>query len=120
MTSHTWDHPPVERRESNSETYQPSTYFYDLKLAEFIRQNQYPPCIHLNPPPCQSMSTDYGFGSSEPFSSSASYASTTTLPPPEGKMEASEWHLENTADRTTQPSSTIPKQHFVSSEEYVV
>ena len=44
-----------------------SAYQYDLKLAEYLRHNQYPPCIHLNEPSSipQSTSTDYGFSSLE-------------------------------------------------------
>lgn len=56
----------------------PSTYYYDLKLAEYLRKNQHPLCIHLNDLPSipQSISTDYGFSSLELSQSS----STSTLP----------------------------------------
>ena len=61
---------------SNDQNYQPSTYFYDLKLAELIRNNQCPPCVYLSSQPCQSLSTDYGFASSDASPSSISYSST--------------------------------------------
>lgn len=55
-----------------------AAYYYDLKLAEIIRNNQQPLCVHLNDQPSipQSASTDYGFDSLELSDSS----STSTLP----------------------------------------
>ena len=99
---------PDEQQQQQSDIYQPSTYFYDLKLAELLRHNQ-----HLKSPACLSMSTDYGFGSSGP-SSSSSYASTSTLPMREGKGHSSIWCVEETDD------SSMKKNYFVSSLECVV
>lgn len=61
---------------SNSQNYQSSTYFYDIKLAELMRSNQYPPCVHLT---SQSFSSDYGFASSEASPSLASSSSSIKL-----------------------------------------
>jgi hypothetical protein len=115
-------HSQSQRMESNSDAYQSSTYFYDLKLAEFIRHNQYPPCVHLNSQPCQSLSTDYGFGSSEPFSSSSSsssssYTSTSTLPIQEPQCDVSTV----CQMKFNQPMKKLMEKNiFISSHESVV
>ncbi len=63
---------PIRSESSNTQNYQPSTYFYDIKLAELMRNNQHPPCVYLT---SQSFSTDYGFASSEASLSSTSCSS---------------------------------------------
>lgn len=80
---------------------------YDIKLAELIRHNQYPPCVFLNPKPAHSLSTDYGFGSSE-VSPSVTSCSSAKL----------EWSIEMGADHT--PPRTTNKSSFVSARECVV
>ncbi|CAF1014689.1 unnamed protein product [Rotaria sordida] len=81
-----------------------STYYYDLKLAELLRKNQHPPCIHLNELPTipQSLSTDYGFSSLELSSSSIS----------------SNQHIEICIDQSAEKQLNI--KSFISSRECVV
>ena len=96
------------QKESNMPIYpSTSTYYYDLKLAEIIRKNPHPLCVHLNdlPPIPQSLSTDYGFDSLE-FSESSS---TSTLPNP---------HLEINVDQS--PPRQSHMKSFISSRECVV
>jgi hypothetical protein len=100
----TWYH----RKESTIQMYPtPSTYYYDLKLAELLRKNQHPPCVHLNelPPIPQSLSTDYGFSSLD-FSASSS---TSTIP---------NNHTEISVDQT--PDRQLNVKSFISSRECVV
>ncbi|CAF1425581.1 unnamed protein product [Rotaria magnacalcarata] len=84
-----------------------STYYYDLKLAELLRKNQNPPCIHLNELPTipQSSSTDYGFSSLELSTSS----STSTIP---------NHHIEIGIDQS--PETQFNMTSFISSRECVV
>lgn len=86
-----------------------STYYYDLKLAEFLRKNQHPLCVHLNdlPPIPQSFSTDYGFSSLELSESS----STSTLPHHHRQIEIS-------VDQSPERQFNI--KSFISSRECVV
>lgn len=83
---------------SNNQIYQPSTYFYDLKLAELIRNNQHPPCVHLN---SHSLSSDdYGFASSE-------ISTSPTISTSSRKFHQS-------------PERQFNKQSFISTHECVV
>jgi hypothetical protein len=84
-----------------------STYYYDLKLAELLRQNQHPLCVHLNELPTipQSLSTDYGFSSLELSESS----STSTLP---------NHHIKICVDQS--PERQLNIKSFISSHECVV
>lgn len=100
---------------SNTQNYQPSTYFYDLKLAEFIRNNQYPPCVYLNSQPCQSLSTDYGFTSGNASSSLTSFSSTKFN---QSNINALEWSIEMDVDQSLQQQTT--NNGFVSAHECVV
>jgi hypothetical protein len=98
----------VTKKESTMQLYPtPSTYYYDLKLAELIRKNQHPLCVHLNdlPPIPQSLSTDYGFSSLELSESS----STSTLP---------NHHMEISVDQL--PERQLNIKSFISSHECVV
>jgi hypothetical protein len=58
-----------QNESSNDDNYQPSTYFYDIKLAELIRNNQNSLCRYLN---SQSLSSDYGSQISPSLTSSSS------------------------------------------------
>ncbi|CAF1205072.1 unnamed protein product [Rotaria sp. Silwood1] len=96
------------QKESINQIYPTSsTYYYDLKLAELLRKNQHPPCIHLNELPTipQSLSTDYGFSSLELSASS----STSTLP---------NQHIEISVDQS--PEKQLNIKSFISSRECVV
>jgi hypothetical protein len=96
------------RKESTIQMYPTSsTYYYDLKLAEYLRKNQHPLCVHLNelPPIPQSLSTDYGFSSLELSESS----SISTLPNP---------HIEICVDQS--PDRQLNIKSFISSRECVV
>jgi hypothetical protein len=112
---------------SSASTPPPSTYFYDLKLAELLRNGQHPPCVHLNElpshPPPQSISTDYGFGSSE-LSGGSSCSSTSIIPSYQQKLSrpsanSSEWNIEMGVDASPlrQPNNA---SSFISSRECVV
>jgi hypothetical protein len=99
------------QRQSNVQIYQPSTYFYDLKLAELVRNNQHPPCVHLN---SQSLSTDYGFGSSELSSSLSSSSPSSTSTRPTRQQRNIEMGVDYSPPQQTNKSS------FISSRECVV
>ncbi|CAF3417290.1 unnamed protein product [Rotaria sp. Silwood1] len=100
---------------SNVQNYQSSTYFYDLKLAELIRNNQCPPCVYLNSQPCQSLSTDYGFASSNASSSSISCSSTKLN---QSNVDSLQWDIEMDADQS--PQQQTNKRSFISAHECVV
>ncbi|CAF4361394.1 unnamed protein product, partial [Rotaria sp. Silwood2] len=100
---------------SDVQNYQPSTYFYDLKLAELIRNNQCPPCVYLNSQPCQSLSTDYGFASSNASPSSISYSSTKLN---QSNINSLEWSIEMDVDQL--PQQQTNKKSFISAHECVV
>ena len=96
------------RKESTIQMYPTSAaYYYDLKLAEFLRKNQHPLCVHLNdlPPIPQSYSTDYGFSSLELSESS----SISTLP---------NQHVEICVDQSS--DRQLNMKSFISSRECVV
>jgi hypothetical protein len=100
----TWHH----RKESSIQMYPTSSaYYYDLKLAELLRKNQHPLCVHLNdlPPIPQSYSTDYGFSSLELSESS----SISTLP---------NQHIDIGVDQSSERQLNI--RSFISSHECVV
>lgn len=107
LATHTdsWRQSPEIQRNTLITTHPP--YHYDLKLAEFLRQNQYPPCVHLNEGQAvpQSASTDYGFSSLEISVTSSS----STLP-----------HHTIDIDRSSVPNRLLTLQSFVSSRECVV
>jgi hypothetical protein len=96
------------RRESSVQMFPTSAaYYYDLKLAEILRKNQHPLCVHLNdlPPIPQSYSTDYGISSLELSESS----SISTLP---------NQHVEICVDQTS--DRQLNMKSFISSRECVV
>lgn len=98
----------IDRSQStNEQTYQPSTYFYDIKLAELIRNHPNPRCVHLN---SQSFSTDYGFASSEVSPTSTSFSSIQFN---QSNGTSFDWHIESPRKQTT-------KNTFISSHECVV
>ncbi|CAF1074691.1 unnamed protein product [Adineta steineri] len=107
------------RRElSNVQTYQSKTCFYDIKIAELIRNNQHPACVFLNPKPSQSISTDYGFGSSDvsPSSTSCSLTKLNNL-----NVNTLEWNYEMITDQSPPPPSRpMNKNSFISTHECVV
>jgi hypothetical protein len=104
------------RRESSTvQNYQSSACFYDLKIAELIRNNQHPPCVFLNPKPAQSLSTDYGFGSSDISSSSPSCSSTKLN---NSNINSLEWTIEMGIDQS--PQRQMNKNSFISPHECVV
>ncbi|CAF3950187.1 unnamed protein product [Rotaria sordida] len=106
---------------SNDQNYQPSTYFYDLKLAELIRNNQCPPCVYLNSQPCQSLSTDYGFASSDASPSSISYSSTKLNQSNMNSLELSiEMDVDQLQQQQQQQQQTNKKKGFISTHECVV
>lgn len=97
---------------SNVPNYQPSTYFYDLKLAELLRNNQHPPCVYLN---SQSFSTDYGFASSEASPSSTSCSSIKLN---QSNINSFELNIEMGVDQS--PQRQINTNSFISTCECVV
>jgi hypothetical protein len=97
---------------SNNQNYQPSTYFYDIKLAELIRNNQHPPCVYLN---TQSLSSDYGFASSEVSPSSTSCSSIKLN---QSNINPLEWSIEMGVDQS--PQRQINRNCFISTHECVV
>lgn len=97
---------------SNVENYQPSTYFYDIKLAELIRNNPNPPCVYLN---SQSLSSDYGFASSEVSPSSTSCSSIKLN---QSHGNSLEWDIEMGVDQS--PQRQMNKNSFISTLECVV
>ena len=103
------------RQPSDVQTYQSRTCFYDLKLAELIRTNQHPPCVFLNPKPSQSLSTDYGFGSSDVSPSSTSCSSVKFN---HSNVNSLEWSIEMGVDQS--PLRQMNKSSFISTHEYVV
>ena len=104
-----------QHESSNVDNYQPSTYFYDLKLAELIRNNQCPPCVYLNAQPCQSLSSDYGFASSDISPSSISYSSVKL---DQSNANPFEWTIEMNVDQS--PQQLKNKKSFISDHECVV
>ncbi len=103
---------PIRINSSDNENYQPSTYFYDIKLAELIRNNPNPPCVYLN---SQSLSSDYGFASSEVSPSSTSCSSIKLNQP---NINSLGWTIEMSDDQS--PQRQINKNSFISSHECVV
>jgi len=97
---------------SDVQNYQPSMYFYDLKLAELMRNNQHPPCVYLN---SQSLSSDYGFASSEVSPSSTSCSSIKLK---QSNNNSLEWSIEMGVDQS--PERQINKNSFISTHECVV
>jgi hypothetical protein len=87
-------------------------YFYDLKLAELMRNNQHPPCVYLN---SQSLSSDYGFASSEVSPSSTSCSSIKLK---QSNNNSLEWSIEMGVDQS--PERQINKNSFISTHECVV
>ncbi len=99
---------PIRTNSSNeSSNYQPSTYFYDIKLAELIRNNHHPPCVYLN---THSLSSDYGFSSSEVSPSSTSCSSIKLN---QSNINPLEWSIEI-------PQRQINRNCFISTHECVV
>ncbi|CAF2049258.1 unnamed protein product [Rotaria magnacalcarata] len=104
-----------QHESSNVDNYQPSTYFYDLKLAELIRNNQCPPCVYLNAQPCLSLSSDYGFASSDISPSSISYSSVKL---DQSNVNPLQWTIEMNVDQS--PRQQKNKKSFISDHECVV
>ena len=107
---------------SSVQNYQPSTYFYDLKLAELMRNSQRPSCIYLDPQPCQSSSTDYGFVGSNISPSSISHCSTNN---DQSNINSLDLSIEMDVDhlhhhQQQQQQQQRNKNCFVSTQEYIV
>lgn len=99
-------------KSSNDQNYQPSTYFYDLKLAELMRNNQHPPCLYVN---AQSFNSDFGFEGSEISPSSTSCSSMRFN---QSNSNTSDWVVEMAADVSVQRQ--IHPNSFISTRECVV
>lgn len=99
-------------KSSNDENYQASTYFYDLKLAELLRNNRHPPCVYVN---SQSFNSDYGFESSQ---ISPSLTSSSSMKFNQSNANTSDWTVEMTVDSS--PQRHINPRSFISTCECVV
>ena len=100
---------------SNDHNYQPSIYFYDLKLAELIHNSQHSPCIYLDSQLCRSSSINYGLRNSSGSLSSNSYCSSNLN---QSNMNVSELSIEMGVDQS--PRQQTNKDSFISAHECVV